>query len=112
MTHPIRLGLALNYAVFLYDVIGDIDEGYKIARRAFDMAHPTFKDVLAHGDNDAPGADDSSKEAVRIMRSLADKLHLWQRWAKRYCLTYKRRERMALMPAYRSCHMREDGINA
>merc|ERR1712008_547380 len=36
VTHPIRLGLALNYSVFMYDVLGQPDEACKMARTAFE----------------------------------------------------------------------------
>eukprot|EP00418_Pyrodinium_bahamense_P093665 CAMPEP_0179042030 /NCGR_PEP_ID=MMETSP0796-20121207/16459_1 /TAXON_ID=73915 /ORGANISM="Pyrodinium bahamense, Strain pbaha01" /LENGTH=199 /DNA_ID=CAMNT_0020738407 /DNA_START=84 /DNA_END=680 /DNA_ORIENTATION=+ len=35
VTHPIRLGLALNYSVFQYELLGDPDEACKMARTAF-----------------------------------------------------------------------------
>ena len=109
VTHPIRLGLALNYSVFLYYVVEDIDGGYGMARRAFDMARPAFKDVLADGNNAPSGADDSYKDAVRIMHSLGHILQLWKLHATRYYLTYKRDARMALMPCCRGWRMSEDG---
>ena len=36
VTHPIRLGLALNYSVFMYEVLNDPDEACKMARTAFE----------------------------------------------------------------------------
>merc|ERR1712154_755448 len=38
VTHPIRLGLALNYSVFLYEVLSNPDEACKMARTAFEDA--------------------------------------------------------------------------
>merc|ERR1712050_92547 len=38
VTHPIRLGLALNYSVFQYEVLSNPDEACKMARTAFDEA--------------------------------------------------------------------------
>jgi 14-3-3 protein epsilon len=35
VTHPIRLGLALNYSVFQYEVLSNPDEACKMARTAF-----------------------------------------------------------------------------
>merc|ERR1739845_206393 len=35
VTHPIRLGLALNYSVFQYEVLQNPDEACKMARTAF-----------------------------------------------------------------------------
>ena len=44
VTHPIRLGLALNYSVFMYEVLNDPDEACKMARTA-------FEDAIAELDN-------------------------------------------------------------
>merc|ERR1712007_273515 len=38
VTHPIRLGLALNYSVFQYEVLSNPDEACKMARSAFEDA--------------------------------------------------------------------------
>merc|ERR1712110_231937 len=38
VTHPIRLGLALNYSVFQYEVLSNPDEACKMARTAFEDA--------------------------------------------------------------------------
>merc|ERR1711957_964840 len=38
VTHPIRLGLALNYSVFQYEVLANPDEACKMARTAFEDA--------------------------------------------------------------------------
>merc|ERR1711988_408664 len=37
-THPIRLGLALNYSVFLYEVQSKSQEACDLAKQAFDDA--------------------------------------------------------------------------
>merc|ERR1711959_44650 len=44
VTHPIRLGLALNYSVFQYEVSQNPDEACKMARTA-------FEDAIAELDN-------------------------------------------------------------
>ena len=38
VTHPIRLGLALNYSVFLYEVLSNPDDACRMARTAFEDA--------------------------------------------------------------------------
>merc|ERR1712241_1135088 len=38
VTHPIRLGLALNYSVFQYEVLSNPEEACKMARTAFEDA--------------------------------------------------------------------------
>merc|ERR1712039_844825 len=44
VTHPIRLGLALNFSVFQYEVLQQPDEACKMARTA-------FEDAIAELDN-------------------------------------------------------------
>merc|ERR1712032_359438 len=44
VTHPIRLGLALNFSVFQYEVLSNPEEACKMARTA-------FEDAIAELDN-------------------------------------------------------------
>lgn len=37
-THPIRLGLALNFSVFYYEIVGKSDSACHLAKQAFDDA--------------------------------------------------------------------------
>merc|ERR1711941_210114 len=67
VAHPIRLGLALNYSVFQYEVLSNPDEACKMARSA-------FEDAIAELDN---VAEDSYKDATLIMQLLRDNLTLW-----------------------------------
>merc|ERR1712107_665664 len=67
VTHPIRLGLALNYSVFMYEVLSNPDEACKMARTA-------FEDAIAELDN---VAEDSYKDSTLIMQLLRDSLTLW-----------------------------------
>jgi 14-3-3 protein epsilon len=67
VTHPIRLGLALNYSVFQYEVLSNPDEACKMARAA-------FEDAIAELDN---VAEDSYKDSTLIMQLLRDNLTLW-----------------------------------
>jgi len=67
VTHPIRLGLALNYSVFLYEVLNNPDDACKMARTA-------FEDAIAELDN---VAEDSYKDSTLIMQLLRDNLTLW-----------------------------------
>merc|ERR1711879_726636 len=66
VTHPIRLGLALNYSVFQYEVLSNPDEACKMARTA-------FEDAIAELDN---VAEDSYKDSTLIMQLLRDNLTL------------------------------------
>merc|ERR1712007_400663 len=67
VTHPIRLGLALNYSVFQYEVLSNPDEACKMARTA-------FEDAIAELDN---VAEESYKDSTLIMQLLRDNLTLW-----------------------------------
>jgi len=67
VTHPIRLGLALNFSVFQYEVLGETDEATKMAREAFEQAIAELDNV----------AEDSYKDSTLIMQLLRDNLTLW-----------------------------------
>ncbi|GAA47629.1 tyrosine 3-monooxygenase/tryptophan 5-monooxygenase activation protein [Clonorchis sinensis] len=66
-THPIRLGVALNFAVFYYEIINSADRACKLAKQAFD-------DAIAELDNIS---EESYKDATLIMQLLRDNLTLW-----------------------------------
>eukprot|EP00927_Polykrikos_kofoidii_P054978 TRINITY_DN492_c0_g1_i2.p1 TRINITY_DN492_c0_g1~~TRINITY_DN492_c0_g1_i2.p1 ORF type:complete len:242 (+),score=47.84 TRINITY_DN492_c0_g1_i2:73-798(+) len=67
VTHPIRLGLALNYSVFQYEVLQKPEDACKMARTA-------FEDAIGELDN---VAEDSYKDSTLIMQLLRDNLTLW-----------------------------------
>jgi 14-3-3 protein beta/theta/zeta len=66
-THPIRLGLALNYSVFHYEICNQPDQACQLAKRAFD-------DAISEIDN---LQEDSYKDSTLIMQLLRDNLTLW-----------------------------------
>jgi len=66
-THPIRLGLALNYSVFLYEVQAKSDDACSLAKQAFD-------DAIAELDT---LDEESYKDSTLIMQLLRDNLTLW-----------------------------------
>jgi 14-3-3 protein epsilon len=66
-THPIRLGLALNFSVFYYEIKKNANKACKMARDAFD-------DAIADLDN---VEDEFYKDATLIMQLLRDNLTLW-----------------------------------
>ena len=66
-THPIRLGLALNYSVFFYEIRQNSNKACKMARDAFDEAIADLDNV----------DDEFYKDATLIMQLLRDNLTLW-----------------------------------
>jgi len=66
-THPIRLGLALNFSVFYYEILNSPDDACKLAKGAFD-------DAIAELDT---LSEDSYKDSTLIMQLLRDNLTLW-----------------------------------
>lgn len=66
-THPIRLGLALNYSVFFYEIQNAPDKACHLAKQAFD-------DAIAELDT---LNEDSYKDSTLIMQLLRDNLTLW-----------------------------------
>jgi 14-3-3 protein epsilon len=66
-THPIRLGLALNYSVFLYEVMEIQSKACTLAKEAFDNAIAEL-DTLD---------EESYKDSTLIMQLLRDNLTLW-----------------------------------
>jgi len=66
-THPMRLGLALNFSVFYYEIRQNPNEACKMARDAFDEAIADLDDI----------DDDFYKDATLIMQLLRDNLTLW-----------------------------------
>merc|ERR1711865_58876 len=66
-TNPIRLGLALNFSVFHYEICEQKREASDLAKEAFDTAIDHL-DTLA---------DDEYKDSTLIMQLLKDNLTLW-----------------------------------
>ncbi|XDV35316.1 hypothetical protein PO909_005287 [Leuciscus waleckii] len=63
-THPIRLGLALNFSVFYYEILNTPEQACSLAKTAFDEAIAEL-DTLN---------EDSYKDSTLIMQLLRDNL--------------------------------------
>jgi len=66
-THPIRLGLALNFSVFYYEVMNDPSKACSLAKTAFDDAIADIEHI----------EEDQYKDATTIMQLIRDNLTLW-----------------------------------
>ncbi|XP_780530.1 14-3-3-like protein 2 [Strongylocentrotus purpuratus] len=66
-THPIRLGLALNFSVFYYEILNQPNDACDLAKKAFDQAIAELDQLQ----------EDSYKDSTLIMQLLRDNLTLW-----------------------------------
>lgn len=66
-TNPIRLGLALNFSVFYYEIEDDSSKACELAKSAFDSAISELDNLK----------EESYKDSTLIMQLLRDNLTLW-----------------------------------
>jgi len=66
-THPIRLGLVLNYSVFYYEVKEDAESALKIAKDAFDEATSILENLT----------DDSHKDSITLLQLIRENMEFW-----------------------------------
>ncbi|XP_053516674.1 14-3-3 protein sigma isoform X2 [Artibeus jamaicensis] len=66
-TNPIRLGLALNFSVFHYEIANSPEEAISLAKTTFDEAMADLHTL----------SEDSYKDSTLIMQLLRDNLTLW-----------------------------------
>lgn len=67
-THPVRLGLMLNFSVFYYDIVKSPERSCRLAKQAFD-------DAIAELDT---LSEESYHDSTIIMQLLRDNLNLWE----------------------------------
>nr|QVG73986.1 FT6 [Tamarix hispida] len=66
-THPICLGLALNFSVFYYEILNSSERACHLAKQAFDDAVADLDSL----------SEESYKDSTLIMQLLRDNLTLW-----------------------------------
>jgi len=66
-TDPILLGLALNFSVFYYEIMGDKEKACDMAKKYFDAAIPLIDNLES----------DDYKDTTLILQLLRDNLSLW-----------------------------------
>jgi len=66
-THPIRLGLALNFSVFYYEIMNSPERACHLAKEAFDEAISELDNLN----------EESYKDSTLILQLLRDNLTLW-----------------------------------
>lgn len=66
-TNPIRLGLALNFSVFYYEIEDSPSKACELAKKAFDAAISQLDQL----------SEESYKDSTLIMQLLRDNLTLW-----------------------------------
>lgn len=67
-THPVRLGLMLNFSVFYYEIMKSPERSCRMAKQAFD-------DAIAELDT---LSEESYRDSTIIMQLLRDNLNLWE----------------------------------
>ena len=67
-TDLIKLGVALNYSVFNYEILNDSNKACELAKEAFDNAINALDQV----------PDEGYKDSTLIMQLLRDNMALWE----------------------------------
>lgn len=66
-TNPVKLGLSLNFSVYLYEIAKDCPGAIEVAKEAFDEAIAGLDDL----------SEDHYKDSTLIMQLLRDNMTLW-----------------------------------
>ena len=65
--HPLKLGLSLNFAVFIYEILGETSEAYELASQAYTEAGTGINQL----------SPESKEEATHTMELLNENIQLW-----------------------------------
>ena len=94
-THPVRLGLALNFSVFYYEILNSPQRACQLAKQVYFLKHLSFDaiyfhiklasdilDIIQKGFDDAIAeldtlSEESYKDSTLVMQLLRDNLTLW-----------------------------------
>lgn len=71
-SHPARLSLSLNFAVFFFEIRDSPDEAIAIARRAFDLANPLIDSI----------PEEFYQESTALLQLLHDNIIIWTAYAR------------------------------
>ncbi|EJW01738.1 hypothetical protein EDEG_03743 [Edhazardia aedis USNM 41457] len=69
-TNPVKLGLALNYSVYLYEISKDMKKALDVAKDAFDHAIAGLDEL----------SEEHYKDSTLIMQLLRDNMTLWNNY--------------------------------
>ena len=70
--HPIALGLALNFSVFHYEVMGDHEKACVIAKDVLDVANKEMANI------EDPEENENHRDALSIINLLRENLDMWK----------------------------------
>ena len=70
--HPISLGLALNFSVFYYEVMGDHEKACAIAKDVLDVANKEMASI------EDPEENENTRDALSIINLLRENLDMWK----------------------------------
>eukprot|EP00941_MAST-03F_sp_MAST-3F-sp1_P005105 g5105.t1 len=67
-TNPVKLGLALNFSVFYYEILHKPEDARRVAKSTFDAAVAVLGDL----------PEDEYKDATLVLQLLRDNIALWE----------------------------------